>query len=122
MIRLRRVGTRTENERARPGAGPLWVVLALKYACDFNLKDELTNVILIVFRSFVFLHSQGQKQTSALGSNGSGIDRGRADMALTGRERLQMTHHVIYGATGIGAVLRPPITIATNFGCPAIET
>src|SRR5262245_10388978 len=34
----------------------------------------------------------------------------------------RVTHHVICGVTEIGAVLPPPIPIATNFGCPAIET
>jgi hypothetical protein len=38
-------------------------VLALKLANAFNLDDELTNVILVVFRSFAFSHSQGQKAT-----------------------------------------------------------
>jgi hypothetical protein len=37
-------------------------VLALKLANAFNLDDELTNVILVVFRSFAFLHSQGHKR------------------------------------------------------------
>jgi hypothetical protein len=32
------------------------------------------------------------------------------------------THRVVSAAIGIGAVLRPPITIAMKFGCPAIET
>src|SRR5262245_51108008 len=34
-------------------------VLALKLASAFNSEDELKNVILVVFRSFAFLHSQG---------------------------------------------------------------
>jgi hypothetical protein len=37
-------------------------VLALKLANAFNLDDELKNVILVVFRSFAFLHSQGHKR------------------------------------------------------------
>jgi hypothetical protein len=37
--------------------------LALKIANDFNLDDELANVILGGFRPFAFLHSQGQKAT-----------------------------------------------------------
>ena len=32
--------------------------LALKLASDFNLDDELKNVILAVFRSFAFLHNR----------------------------------------------------------------
>jgi hypothetical protein len=35
--------------------------------------------------------------------------------------RTRLTHRVISAAIGIGAVLRPPITIAMNFGCLAIE-
>lgn len=33
-----------------------------------------------------------------------------------------MTHHGICGATGIEAVIAAAITIAANFGRPAIET
>ncbi|MGY8683335.1 hypothetical protein Q2941_36985, partial [Bradyrhizobium sp. UFLA05-153] len=31
-------------------------------ASDFNLDDKLQNVILAVFQSFAFLHSQGHSQ------------------------------------------------------------
>ncbi|WP_210419223.1 hypothetical protein, partial [Bradyrhizobium sp. NAS80.1] len=37
-------------------------VLALKLASAFNLADELKNVILVVFQSFAFLHSQGHSR------------------------------------------------------------
>lgn len=37
-------------------------IVALKLATAFNLDDELKNVILVVFRSFAFLHSQGHSR------------------------------------------------------------
>jgi hypothetical protein len=40
---------------------------------------------------------------------------------LTTNEKAR-THRVISAAIGIGAVLRPSITIAMKFGCPAIKT
>jgi hypothetical protein len=33
-----------------------------------------------------------------------------------------MTHRIVSAAVGIGAVLRPFITVAMNFACPEIET
>jgi hypothetical protein len=39
--------------------------LAVKLAGALNLENELQNVILAEFRSFAFLHSQGQRRRSA---------------------------------------------------------
>jgi len=36
-------------------------VLVVQLASDFNLEVELKHIILIAFRFFEFLHSQGQK-------------------------------------------------------------
>jgi hypothetical protein len=38
--------------------------LVAQLAREFNLEVELENIILVTFRFFEFLHSQGQKQTS----------------------------------------------------------
>jgi hypothetical protein len=39
-------------------------VLVVQLASDFNLEVELKHIILIAFRFFEFLHSQGQKRKS----------------------------------------------------------
>ena len=38
--------------------------LGHQLAIAFNFKIELKNVILVAFRTFAFLHSQGQKRKS----------------------------------------------------------
>jgi hypothetical protein len=39
--------------------------LVAQLASEFNLEVELKNIILVAFRFFEFLHSQGQTQKSA---------------------------------------------------------
>ncbi|MEH2539447.1 MULTISPECIES: hypothetical protein [unclassified Bradyrhizobium] len=39
--------------------------LGLQFESAFNLEIELKNAILVTFRLFAFLHSQGQKQKSS---------------------------------------------------------
>jgi hypothetical protein len=41
--------------------------LVAQLASEFNLEVELENIILVAFRFFKFLHSQGQKQASREG-------------------------------------------------------
>jgi hypothetical protein len=36
--------------------------LVVRLAMEFNFKNELKNIILVAFRYFEFLHSQGQKR------------------------------------------------------------
>jgi hypothetical protein len=38
--------------------------LVAQLASEFNLEVELKNIILVAFRFFEFLHSQGQKRKS----------------------------------------------------------
>jgi hypothetical protein len=38
--------------------------LVAQLASEFNLEVELKNIILVAFRFFEFLHSQGQTQKS----------------------------------------------------------
>lgn len=40
--------------------------MVAQLASEFNLEVELKNIILVAFRFFEFLHSQGQSETSAL--------------------------------------------------------
>ena len=49
--------------------------LVAQLASDFNLEVELKNIILVVFRFFEFLHSQGQTETSARSRATSGPPR-----------------------------------------------
>ena len=42
--------------------------LVAQLASEFNLEVELKNIILVAFRFFEFLHSQGQTRTSSLGA------------------------------------------------------
>jgi hypothetical protein len=57
---------------------------------EFNLENELKNVILAAFRSFAFLHSQGQKLKS-WSSNGMSGPLPKADIRRPGG-------HVRFGA------------------------
>jgi hypothetical protein len=43
-------------------------VVTVKLAGELNFNDKLQNLILAAFRSFAFLHSQGQNRTSPLES------------------------------------------------------
>jgi hypothetical protein len=40
--------------------------LVVQLASEFNLEVELKNIILVAFRFFEFLHSQGQTRTSSM--------------------------------------------------------
>ena len=49
-------------------------VLAVKLASAFNLENELKNIVLAVFRSFVFLHSARVKmRTTHIEQNESAL-------------------------------------------------
>src|SRR5258705_13738584 len=57
-----------ENARALGGDSRSYsfkAVLAVKLASAFDLENKIMNVILAVFRSFAFLHSQGRTLTAA---------------------------------------------------------
>jgi len=47
--------------------------LVVQHAIEFNLEVELKNIILVAFRYFEFLHSQGQKRRSDRGPATSGL-------------------------------------------------
>src|SRR5262249_11895910 len=72
--------------------------LALKLASNFNLDDELKNAILAVFRSFAFLHSQGQTRPFVCVRSMSGLPECRRGWAID-----ECT------AYGTSSCLRPPM-------------
>jgi hypothetical protein len=49
--------------------------LVVQHAIEFNLEVELKNIILVAFRYFEFLHSQGQKRRFDRASLTSGPPR-----------------------------------------------
>jgi hypothetical protein len=54
-----------ENAKSRNGERRSYsseTALGFQLASVFNLKSELKNLILVAFRSFAFLHSQGQSR------------------------------------------------------------
>ena len=63
-------------------------ILVAQLASEFNLEVELKNIILVAFRFFEFLHSQGQKRRLRSPPITSGLPRqadylrARPDFAL----------------------------------------
>jgi hypothetical protein len=59
-------------------------VSGIQFENTFDLEIELKNVILVAFRFFAFLHSQGQTRTSGCGCMKS-VHPPRADIATAAR-------------------------------------
>jgi len=55
--------------------------LVAQLASEFNLEVELKNIILVAFRFFEFLHSQGQSEKSGRSTGKSALPQ-TPDMAL----------------------------------------
>jgi hypothetical protein len=79
-------------------------VLAVKLASAFNLENELKNVILAVFRSFAFSHSQGHLQTCPA-QDGVSASPLKADNRARGQ-------HARYGPTAVVSV--PEVALSTG--------
>ena len=64
-----RICARRASEPVRPNVrSGSWLcknALVVQLASEFNLEAELNNIILVAFRFFEFLHSQGQKLKSS---------------------------------------------------------